>query len=106
MSLKKYCSVILEVNGREEERKLNMYNDLLSFKSIINTNIDSNIVWESKCKINESKYVSRAYIEQEGLNYLNRMHWPELFRFMAKNMFDFQKATEDVLEILIVKYGR
>ena len=103
---KKYCSVILEVNAKPEERKIQIYNDLLSFKNIIVADIESDVVWEPKHDINNSKYVSRFYVEQYGLNYLNRLHWPNIFRFMAKNMLEFQKATEDILEILIMKYGK
>ncbi len=103
---KKYCSVIIEVNGRDEVRLNNIYNDLISFKSLIISSVESEIIWEAKHEINDRKFVSRVYIEQHGLNYLNRMHWPELYRFMAKNMLELQLAMEDVLEIFVVKYGK
>lgn len=103
---KKYCSVILEVNSKEEKRRILIFNDLLSFKSIISAKINESAIWEDKHELSKNKYVSRIYVEQYGLNYLNRMHWPQLYRFMAKNMFEFQKSVEDVLDIFVVKYGK
>lgn len=96
---KSVCRVVLEVNSKDPERKMILYNDLLKYQGLINESLP-NLMWEQNYYLQEGKYVSRVYQEHFGLSLFNRNDWPDIFKFMAEQMFQLQKNLEDVLEVM------
>lgn len=103
---KKVCRVVMEVNTKDEMRRLEIYEDLEAYKALIDDGFRGALEWESDYFLKEGKSVARIYIEQIGLSYYNRNNWPEIFKFMAKNMYRLQTNVLDVLDILREKYGK
>ncbi len=97
---KKYQAVILEVNVKNENKRFDIFLLLDQYKVVLEEGLEDVLIWEDNVLLNENKYVSRVLIELEGINYHNEDNWPDIFRFMAENMYKLQQNFLDIHPIL------
>lgn len=94
------ASVILEVNHRGEEPRLEMFERLTWYKETIETDFPEGLTWDI-CFVRETgKEVARIYIAKEGLDFHRREHWGEFFLFMASQMYLLERNFMSVAEYL------
>jgi len=101
----KLVRVVLELNSRSEDRRFDMFVELDAYKKIIENGFNEELIWADEFILPEGKVVSRVYIELEEIKYHNRDNWPELFKFMAKNMYQLQLNFLDIEPIFKNKFG-
>jgi hypothetical protein len=97
---KKWVSVILEINHRNEEQRKKIYYKLLDYQSFIDEGFEGKLIWEYDVLLKEGKSVSRIFIGTMQYNYLNREHWKDIFEFMAVNMYNLQNNAIEIFPIL------
>ena len=102
---KSRCRVVLEVNSRNEARRHTIWEDLEKYKAIIEDQIE-NLVWEPNFILDEGKQVSCIYIEYTSKSYYNKENWPDIFIFMADNMYQLQQNLLLILDVFQEKYGK
>lgn len=94
------ASVILEVNHRGEEPRLEMFERLTWYKETIETDFSEGLTWDI-CFVRETgKEVARIYIAKEGLDFHRREQWGEFFLFMASQMYLLERNFMSVAEYL------
>lgn len=103
---KKVVRVALEVNAKSEERRFDIFVELDNFKSILESGFEREVFWEEDYILPEGKEVSRIFVELDGVKFHNPDNWPEIFRFMAENMYQLQSNFIDIQDILKEKFGK
>lgn len=92
--------VILEVNHKSEEARLEMFERLTWYKDTLDTDFPDGLIWDI-CFVRETgKEVARIYIAKEGIDFHRREQWGEFFHFMADKMFLLERNFMSVAEYL------
>jgi hypothetical protein len=78
--------VILEVNHRSEDLRLEMFERLTWYKETLEQDFPEGLIWDI-CFVRENgRQVARIYVAKEGLDLHRRAHWGDFFTFMASNL--------------------
>lgn len=90
------AQVILEVNSRQEARRLHIYELLEKYRPILEEGFSDGLIWDF-CVVRESgQMVCRLYVEMPGADYHRRNQWPDIYNFFIENML---KLEANLLEI-------
>ncbi len=96
------ANVILELNHRNEEKRLKAYEILERYKAIIESGFKSGLSWEFYFQREDSgQEVCRIYSRLEGVDLHRQNQWPEIFKFFITNMQQLQEnflAVRDILK--------
>lgn len=85
------AEVILEVNHRREEDRLDMFEKLIWYKESLEKDFTDEVIWDI-CYVRESgEEVARIYVKKEGIDIHRQQHWGDFFRFMASRMYLLEK---------------
>ena len=79
--------VILEVNHRSEELRLEMYERLTWYKEMLEQDFPGGLTWD-------------IYTAREGLDFHRRQDWGEFFTFMASQMYLLERNFMSIAEYL------
>lgn len=101
---KKTIKVLIEVNHKNENERFERYLELNKYKNIIEEGIVEEIHWIDDFTKPEGVQVSQICIEKAGLNFHNKDHWRDIFKFMAENMYQLQTNFEDIQPLLKEKF--
>ena len=75
--------VILEVNHRGEEARLEMFERLTWYKDTLETDFPEGLTWDICFVRDTGKQVARIYTSKSGIDFHRRQDWGEFFSFMA-----------------------
>lgn len=80
--------VILEVNHRSEDERLEMFERLTWYKEMLEKDFPDGLRWDV-CFVREEtgREVARIYTSKEGIDMHRREDWNEFFPFMARQMY-------------------
>lgn len=95
-----WVKVILEINSKNEDRRLLHFAELSKYHNLINIGFDDRLFWEVSVHLSEGKTVSQIFCINNSYNFHNKDHWNEIFRFMASNMYQLQSNLKEILPIL------
>ncbi len=97
---RKGAYVILEVNHRQEEERLEMYERLTWYKETLEKDFPDGLIWDC-CFVREAgNEVARIYVAKEGLDLHRREHWGDFFSFMARQMYLLERNFMSIAEYL------
>lgn len=97
---RKGAYVILEVNYRQEEERLEMYERLTWYKETLEKDFPDGLIWDC-CFVRETgNEVARIYVAKEGLDLHRREHWGDFFSFMARQMYLLERNFMSIAEYL------
>lgn len=97
---RKGAYVILEVNHRQEEERLEMYERLTWYKETLERDFPDGLIWDC-CFVRETgNEVARIYVAKEGLDLHRREHWGDFFSFMARQMYLLERNFMSIAEYL------
>lgn len=97
---RKGAYVILEVNNRQENFRLEMFEKLTWYKEILEKDFPEGLVWDI-CYIRETgKQVARIYTYKEGIDIHCKEHWGEFFQFMARQMYILERNLMEINEYI------
>jgi len=97
---RKCAEVILEINLRKEEDRLDMLEKIGWYKENLEKNILDEVIWDI-CYIRESgEEVARIYVKKEGIDIHRRQDWGEFYQFMASRMYHFEKNFLAIAEYI------
>lgn len=92
--------VILEVNHREEERRLEMFERLTWYREALERDFPEGLVWDVCFTRENGREVARVYTARTGLDLHRRADWGEFFAFMASQMFLLERNFRGIAEYL------
>lgn len=94
------ASVILEVNHRQEDPRLEMFERLTWYKDTLEIDFPEGLIWDI-CFIRDTgKEVARIYLSKTGIDYHRREHWGDFFAFMASQMYLLERNFMSIAEYL------
>ena len=92
--------VILEVNHRGEEARLEMFERLTWDKDTLETDFPEGLTWDICFVRDTGKQVARIYTSKSGIDFHRRQDWGEFFSFMASQMYLLERNFMSIAEYL------
>lgn len=92
--------VILEVNHRGEEARLEMFEHLTWYKDTLETDFPEGLTWDICFVRDTGKQVARIYTSKSGIDFHRRQDWGEFFSFMASQMYLLERNFMSIAEYL------
>ena len=92
--------VILEVNHRGEEARLEMFERLTWYKDTLETDFPEGLTWDIRFVRDTGKQVARIYTSKSGIDFHRRQDWGEFFSFMASQMYLLERNFMSIAEYL------
>ena len=91
--------VILEVNHRSEDLRLEMFERLTWYKETLEQDFPEGLIWDI-CFVRENgRQVARIYVAKEGLDLHRRAHWGDFFTQYQKEL-DASPSMADFLTLI------
>ena len=92
--------VILEVNHRGEEARLEMFERLTWYKDTLETDFPEGLTWDICFVRDTGKQVARIYTSKSGIDFHRRQDWGEFFSFMASQIYLLERNFMSIAEYL------
>ena len=92
--------VILEVNHRGEEARLEMFERLTWYKDTLETDFPEGLTLDICFVRDTGKQVARIYTSKSGIDFHRRQDWGEFFSFMASQMYLLERNFMSIAEYL------
>lgn len=92
--------VILEVNHRGEEARLEMFERLTWYKDTLEMDFLEGLIWDICFVRDTGKQVARIYTSKSGIDFHRRQDWGEFFSFMASQMYLLERNFMSIAEYL------
>lgn len=92
--------VILEVNHRGEEARLEMFERLTWYKDTLETDFPEGLTWDICFVRDTGKQVARIYTSKSGIDFHRRQDWGDFFSFMASQMYLLERNFMSIAEYL------
>ena len=97
---REWAFVILEVNHRGEEARLEMFERLTWYKDTLETDFPEGLTWDICFVRDTGKQVARIYTSKSGIDFHCRQDWGEFFSFMASQMYLLERNFMSIAEYL------
>ncbi len=92
--------VILEVNHRREDERLEMFEKLSWYKEDLRKDLPDELIWDI-CFIREGgNQVARIYLHKGGMDLHRRENWGQFFSFMASRMYLLERNFLSIADYL------
>lgn len=92
--------VILEVNHKSEEARLEMFERLTWYKDTLEKDFPEGLSWDICYVRDTGKQVARIYTSKSGIDFHRRQDWGEFFSFMASQMYLLERNFMSIAEYL------
>ena len=92
--------VILEVNHRSEDARLEMFERLTWYKDTLEMDFPEGLTWDICFVRDTGKQVARVYTPRSGIDFHRRQDWGEFFSFMASQMYLLERNFMSIAEYL------
>lgn len=93
----KKAQVIIDIENRNEEKRIIYFEKLESLKSILEEDFIKDLVYEKEYTLENGKTISRIWVEKTGVSVSNKNYWDEIFDFYFEKMH--------ALEMFYLEYG-
>lgn len=97
---RKAARVMIELNHRNESKRLELFEKLQSYKAILEDGFENGLIWDFLFVRETGKEVCRIYVEQEGFDIHRQNQWPDIYNFFIENMLRLETNFLDIRDIL------
>ncbi len=87
----KKAQVLLEIEPKEENKRIIYYEKIESLKTIIVEDFLTDAVFERNYHLENGKIVSRIWVEKNQISINNKDSWPKIFIFFNDKMDAFER---------------
>lgn len=94
------AKVILEINHKNEDKRLLYFEKLTEYKPIIETGFDNNLIWDLVHTRTMGNEVCRIYTEFNNVDIHKKEDWPGMFNFMIENMIILENNFIEIWDLL------
>ena len=92
--------VILEVNHRSEEARLEMFERLTWYKDTLEMDFPEGLTWDICFVRDTGKQLARIYTSKSGIDFRRHQDWGEFFSLMASQMYLLERNFMSIAEYL------
>jgi len=92
------ASVILEINHKNEDVRLFIFELLHGYKAILNDGLDRELMWHLIFELPNGKEVSRAEVCIANVDLHKQSDWPAMYEFMMNNMLLLENNFLDIAD--------
>lgn len=96
----KKAMVTLDVEPQELENRIELWEKLISLKSILLGDYLPDAVFEDYFVLDNQKEISRIYVEKADVSIHNKNTWQETMVFLKEHMIQFEDFFEEYEDIL------
>lgn len=82
----KKAQVLIDIEARNQEKRLAYFEKLEALKSILEEEFVSNLVFEKNFYLENGKTISRIWVEKPAVSVSNRNYWNDIFDFFNEKM--------------------
>lgn len=93
-------SVMIEVNHKQEDLRLEMYEKLTWYKDSIEEGFEEPLEWNVYFQRESGQEVSRIILSYAGLDFHKRTDWGAFYNFMAKEMYLLERNFLSIVEFI------
>lgn len=97
---KKKARVSLEIDEPNLERRIELWEKLVSLKTILKDDFIADVIFEDAYYLPDGKEISCIYLEIENVSIHNKNTWQETMMFLNKKMLRFEAFFEDYKDII------
>ncbi|MDH6535676.1 DUF4268 domain-containing protein [Parabacteroides sp. 52] len=97
---RKGASVVLEINHKSEDLRLEMFERLTWYKDTLEKELTEELQWDIYFVRETGQEVARIYLSKEGLDFHRREHWGDFYQFMATRMYQLEKNFMEIADYL------
>ncbi len=80
------AQVLIDIEHRNEDKRLQYFEKMEAFRTILETEYLSGLVFEKNFTLDSGKTISRIWVEKSQVSVSNRKYWDEIFDFFFKKM--------------------
>ncbi len=96
----KKAQVSIDIETRNDEKRLTYFEKLESLKTILETEFIKNLVFEKKYTLENGKTISRIWVEKNQITVSNRNDWGVIYQFFYEKMSQFELFFSDYDEVI------
>lgn len=96
----KKALVTLDVEPQELEQRIELWEKLLSLKSILLGDYLPDAIFEDYFVLDNQKEISRIYVEKNNVSIHNKNTWQETMEFLKCKMIQFEAFFEEYEDVL------
>lgn len=96
----KKALVVLDVEPQALEQRMELWEKLLSLKSILLGDYLPDAIFEDYFVLDNQKEISRIYVERNNVSIHNKNTWQETMEFLNRNMILFEAFFEEYKDVL------
>lgn len=98
---RKNAAVMLELNHKNENKRLKAFEILELFKLIVEDGFENGLTWEFYHQREDSgQEVCRIFTELESVDLHRQKQWPEIFNFFIENMVKLEDNFLQIRDVL------
>jgi hypothetical protein len=98
---KSEAMVSMDIENRDLEKRIELWEKLNSLKSIIESDYITNVIFEEYVYLDNQKDISRIYIALGNVSINNKNTWQETMVFLNEKMIKFEAFYNDFKDILV-----
>lgn len=92
--------VMIEVNHRNENRRLEIYEKLEKYRLILEEGFAGGLQWDFLFTRESGAEVCCIFIEGTGFDIHRQNQWPDIYNFMIENMLKLESNFMDIRDLL------
>lgn len=93
--------IALEINSKKEDVRLDVYGQFEQYKKVFEEEFGGPLIWDFTYTTASGNDVCRIYVEKtEGFDFHRRGDWQRMYKFMADNMMNLEKALKEVKDVI------
>ncbi|MGQ7869107.1 DUF4268 domain-containing protein [Sunxiuqinia sp. sy24] len=94
------AKVIIEVNHRNEKKRLEIFEKLQKYKPILENGFEDGLEWDFLYVRESGEEVCRVFVEQKGFDIHRQNQWPDIYNFLIDNMLWLESNFMDIRDVL------
>ncbi|MCW0482754.1 DUF4268 domain-containing protein [Gaoshiqia sediminis] len=92
--------VMIEINHRDEDRRLAMFELLEKYKPLLEDGFDEGLHWELCYTRDSGEQVCRIFTTQQGLDIHRQNQWPDIYNFFIEKMLILERNFMDIRDVI------
>lgn len=92
--------VVLEIQHKSEEKRLEMFERIEQYKSILEDGFESGLIWDFAYLKEEGNEVCLIYTELCGVDLYRQSQWETMYGFMAENMYLLENNFLEIRDLI------
>ncbi|HET6558238.1 MAG TPA: DUF4268 domain-containing protein [Prolixibacteraceae bacterium] len=93
---RKEAIVMIEINNREEVRRLEIFEALLKYRLLLEDSFSGPLTWDYCFTRESGQEVCRIYSSLQNVDFHKQNQWPDIFNFLIDNMLILENNFMDI----------